>query len=91
MKVKITVAKYPDAEMAFVMIDKEIVFSGNDWDFHAGCSGTFIGGYELADLWDAGIMGLALALKEKIVESGKEVTLNRKTLTEKQYNKLMGD
>ena len=87
-KVQIVVATYDAHEMGFVIIDGKSVFTGNFWDFHSGCHGTKIGGYELNGIWDRGISSLATALKVKIEETGSEVEVLKKQLTSKEYKAL---
>ena len=85
----ITIARYEDEEMAFILIDKELVFLGNYWDFHPNCHGTSIGGYELKGLWSGGIDSLAYALKQRMDQSGLKAQVVNKTLSSKEYQSLM--
>lgn len=87
-KVQIVVAICESHEMGFVIIDGKSVFTGNYWDFHSGCHGTKIGGHELKGLWDTGMTSLATALKSKIEESGSEVEVLKKKLTNQEYKAL---
>lgn len=86
---KITVALYDNHEMGFILIDDEVVFSGNYWDFHSGCQGTKIGGFEVGEIWDSGTKSLAGALKTKIEETGAKAEIVQKNLTDAEY-KAMG-
>lgn len=84
----ITVAKYPNHEMAFVMIDGKSVFAGNYWDFHPGAHGKKIAGYDLSGKWDKGFDSLANALKAEMLTEGLSVSVESKTLSNEEYAKL---
>ena len=45
--VHITVIYADDSEMAWTFLHREQVFCGNLWDYHSGCSGSVVGGYDL--------------------------------------------
>lgn len=85
---KITVATYEPHEMAIVKIGSKIVFDGNYHDFHSGCRGTNIGGLDVSELWDQGILSLAAALKYKLEEKGTKAEIIKKELTDEEYGKL---
>lgn len=84
-KVLIEIATYEPHEMAFILVNKKPVYSGNYWDFHSGCHGTNIAGYNLDGLWDKGIDSLGGVLKLVMEKEGKEVQLVRKALNSKEY------
>lgn len=84
----ITVAKYESHEMGFILVDGNSVFTGNYWDFHSGCHGTKIAGYDLSGIWDSGMTSLAGALKSKMEAAGKSVEIETKKLTKEEYKAL---
>lgn len=78
----IEIARYEEADMAYILLDGEAVFIGNEWDFHAGCMGTTIAGYDLEGKWDKGVESLAYVLSVEIEREGATVTRSERTLTE---------
>lgn len=48
----LTLQIFPDLESARVLLDEDNVFSGNFHDFHQGCFGPVIAGYDLTATWD---------------------------------------
>jgi hypothetical protein len=58
----VVIARHPDTDMAYVLVDDQVVFMGNEWDFHSGCRGTMIAGCDLAGKWDRGVESLATVL-----------------------------
>ena len=86
--VNIKVARFEAHEMAFILVDNKPVYSGNYWDFHSGCQGTKIAGYELKGLWDQGIDSLGGVLKLVMEKEGKKVTLSHKKLNQQEYKAL---
>lgn len=87
----IEVARYSPHKMAFISIDGNIVFTGNYWDFHSGCHGAIIAGYNLTGLWESGIDDLAVALSKAIVKEGKLAEVINKKLNNDEYNKYFGN
>ena len=87
-KTKIEIARYPQHEMAFILVNNESVFTGNYHDFHSGCHGSVIAGYNLDGLWDRGIDSLGGALKLVMEKDGKDVELSKKNLTQAEYKSL---
>ena len=87
-KAVITVARYDNHEMAYVLVNEKTVYSGNYWDFHSGCHGTKVAGYELKGLRDSGIDSLATALKSKMTDKGIDAKIIQKDLTSEEYNKF---
>ena len=90
MKKTVEIARYPDHDMAYILVDGENVYSGNYWDFHSGCYGSKVAGYELSGIWDEGIDSLGGVLKLLMEKEGHEVTLTKKTLTDEEYETLGG-
>lgn len=82
----ITIATYQ--EMNVIKINSKVVFNGSVDDFYSGCIGTKIGGYDVSGLWDQGVLSLATALKVKIEETGKKVTIIKKELTFEECKKM---
>lgn len=89
-KMVIEVARYSPNEMAFVSINGKIVFTGNYLDFHSGCHGTKIAGYNLDGIWSSGIDALAVALSKVILKEGKESDIVHKKLSTAEYNQYFG-
>lgn len=74
-----------DYEASLVLVNGEVVFSGNYWDFHPGCIGSVIAGQELAGLWDSGTESLVTALKVRFLEQDKRVVTETVPISELQY------
>lgn len=91
MKTIITITN-EDMEMALMFVDDRSVFFGNFWDFHSGCLGTEIGGFELEGKWDRGIDSLANALADCYKEQGETVeTLDVSVEDENLFWDIYGD
>jgi hypothetical protein len=89
--INIEVLRYDDHEMAGVLVNNKIVFQGNYWDFHSGCHGTKIGGYELKGKWDEGVESLATALAYVILEKdGVKAKIVNRNLTKEEHDELFG-
>lgn len=86
----IELAVYKPHEMGYVLINGKCEFQGNYWDFHSGCHGSTIAGYDLSNKWDRGMASLANALKSAMEADGVKVSVKNKTLTDKEYVNLGG-
>lgn len=76
--------------MAFILVDGKKVFSGNYWDFHIGCHGPKIAGFDLTGEWSQGIEALALAIGRRFLAKNFKVDIEHRDLEAKEYNSLMG-
>lgn len=74
-----------DYEAALVLVNGELVFNGNYWDFHPGCIGSVIAGQELAGIWDSGTESLVTALKVRFLEQDKRVVTETVPISDLQY------
>lgn len=88
---KLTLALYHPHEMAFVKIKEQRVFTGNYHDFHLGCHGGVIGGYDISKTWVQGL-GPGEMIKALIAEIEKPDTVvyERVILSNEEYNREMG-
>lgn len=87
-KNNIEIARFEEHEMAFILINNKPVYSGNYWDFHSGCHGTKIAGYELKGLWYNGIDNLGNILKQLMEKEGNKVVLSHKNLSQLEYSNI---
>ena len=87
-EVVISLLDCEDYEAASVLVNGEVVFRGNYWDFHPGCSGSVIAGEELRGIWDSGMESLVTALKLRFMEKNLRVVTEKVPITELQYELL---
>lgn len=52
MTTTITLQYFDDIESAKILVNDKVVFSGNYWDFHQGCIGPIVAGYNLTNTWN---------------------------------------
>jgi hypothetical protein len=85
----IELLSHEPSDMMYLLVDGEREFTGNTWDFHAGCQGTHVAGYELAGLWDKGAQSLAGVLKLKMGADGHDVTLTEREISDAENDRLL--
>lgn len=74
-----------DLEMAQIIVDEELVYQGNEWDFHDGCSGTVFAGEDLAGAWDSGVDSFAEALKNRFEARGWSTRVKSQSVSEEEF------
>ena len=74
-----------EMEMAQVLVNDELVYQGNEWDFHSGCNGTELAGEDLGGLWDSGVESFANALKSRFEDRGWSVRVKSQAVSDDEF------
>ena len=74
----LTLVRDSSSEMAWLFLERDCVFMGNEWDFHPGCYGSVVAGIDLVD-WDGNrpaelVAALTVALEANDVSVTSTVT-----------------